>query len=72
MATRPVGTVYPKARGRQVKVLNDVIVDIINAVVQCYFCDKDEVFPESPLEQYGYVWKKIEGYAGKVIKFHRY
>jgi len=72
MATRPVGTIYPRARGKQIQVLNIVVVDIIEAVVQCYFCDAKEVFPKTQFEQHAYVWKKIRGYADKVIKHHLY
>ncbi len=72
MATRPVGTVYPKARGREVQVLNIVIVDIIEAAVQCWFCDAKKEFPKTEKEQHGYVWKIIRAYADSVIKFHKY
>lgn len=72
MATRPVGTVYPKARGRQIQVLNIVAYDIIEAIVQIKFCDRDEKWPKTEKEQHGYVWKAVRKYADQVIKHHKY
>ena len=72
MATRPVGTVYPKARGKQFQVLNAVTEDIIEAVVQLKFCDRSFKFPKDEHAQHGYVWKFIKSYADSVIKFHKY
>jgi len=74
MATRPVGTVYPRARGRQIQVLNIVAFDIIEAVVQIKFCDREESekWPKTEKEQHGYVWKAVKDYADKVIKYHKY
>lgn len=72
MATRPVGTIYPRARGKRFTVLNQVVDDIIEAVVQCNFCDPDETFPETEREQHAYVWRKVRDYASKVIKYHKY
>lgn len=71
MATRPVGTVYPRARGKCVTMLNEVIEDLIDAVTQCWICEG--TFPtKEAREQLSYLWKAIHEYSGDVIKFHKY
>lgn len=72
MATRPVGTIYPRARGHHVRVLNMVMDDLIEAIVQCWFCDRDLPFPKTERERHAYVWKAVREYADKVIKYQRY
>jgi len=72
MATKPVGTIYPKARGPAVLVLNCVASDIIEAIVQLHFCDKNDPFPKNDHDQHAYVWTRVRDYCNKVIKHHKY
>lgn len=72
MAKTHTGLIYPKARGKELQVLNLVIEDLIEAIVQCWFCDAKERFPKDERAQHGYVWKKVHYYSGKVIAHQKY
>jgi len=72
MAKTHAGLIYPRARGRELQILNIVVHDIIEAIVQIWFCDRDFKFPKTEKEQHGYVWKKVRDYADSVIKHHKY
>ena len=77
MATRPVGTIYPRARGKHITMLNNVVDDLIEGVVQCWLCGEGPAGSESYVERtdqewLAHLWKIVHEYSGKVIKYHKY
>lgn len=72
MAKTHTGLIYPRARGKECQTLNVVVDDLVEAIVQCWFCDKDKPFPKGERERHAYVWKAVKQYATNVVKYHKY